>query len=1185
MTVDSLVESIDTYQRRPPAAHIYAGPFIVVHSIWFFYWNYYLGVQDYWEIGCIITGVLAILQVLTVLFCYWFVGVNCWLNCTRVMDPIKAGVAKVVPRPNHGWTELVPLRRTKLPDGKTQLWLTFQKVQYTFNEDTRRFQALEFDNNKSMKYFQDYKGIQTEEELTETKMEYGNNRMEMIIPQFMDLFIERATAPFFVFQVFCVGLWCLEDMWYYSAFTLFMLVTFEATIVKQQLKNMSEIRNMGNKPYQIYVYRQKRWNKVNSDELVCGDMVSVSRSNDDKSVPCDLLLLRGSCIVDESMLTGESVPQMKESIEEVEKSRYFDPVNDSRLHVINGGTKIVQHSPPAKNEGGIKAPDNGCVCYVIRTGFNTSQGQLLRTIMFGVKRVTANNLETLAFILFLLMFAIAASAYLWIKGSQDESRNKYKLFLECSLILTSVIPPELPIELSLAVNNSLIALQRLGIFCTEPFRIPFAGKIDICCFDKTGTLTTDNLVVEGIAGINSNDDSDDVDVIKSHQDVDPNAIKVLAACQSLVRFDEELVGDPLEKACLKWIDWNVTKQDAVIPKKGAKGLMPLKIFHRYHFSSQMKRMTVIAGYQPHGTSDTNHIVVVKGAPEVLRDMYKDIPAHYEDTYQKLAQAGARVLALGIAELGSVSHQQIRESRREDFEKELTFAGFVVISCPLKPDTKLLIKEIIDSSHKVTMITGDNPLTACHVANVLRFVKKTHTVLILDEPAENPENDWQWRSVDGKLTMNSEPAELVSSKRSQQIVFFSKYELCMTGAGYEYLHSKNRPFLLEVLPQVRVFARMSPKQKERVVNDLKAMGNVTLMCGDGTNDVGALKHSHVGVALLSHPYDATKKDQANKDAAAKSDDKNGHIPSNPNEQGDKKSSELPAHLRGAAKRQDAPVGSRPARAHQNMQARLEQLRKEMEEEEQAKVIKLGDASIAAPFTSKFTSIQSICHVIKQGRCTLVTTLQMFKILALNALVLAYSQSVLYLDGVKFSDSQATIQGLLLAACFLFVSRSKPLNVLSKQRPIPNIFNAYTLLTVTGQFLVHFACLVFIVQQAHIIAPRAEKIDLEAEFKPNILNSAVYVMSMALQVSTFAVNYRGRPFMESLAENKPMLFSILSSGLAVFALASNIVPELSQKFELVEMPNEFRNILVCCVVADLFLCYALDRLLNFLIGDFR
>jgi len=391
--------------------------------------------------------------------------------------------------------------------------------------------------------------------------------------------------------------------------------------------------------------------------------------------------------------------------------------------------------------------------------------------------------------------------------------------------------------------------------------------------------------------------------------------------------------------------------------------------------------------------------------------------------------------------------------------------------------------------------------------------------------------------------------------------------------------------------------MAPKQKEWIINSIKARGYFTLMCGDGTNDVGALKHAHVGVAILSNCPEWLEKKQeileklSKRNASPRDAVGVGEVNAANGATSSRSAQAQSVPSRGAGISRAGPAGRRanaPATARDSpMERQLTQMLKELEEQERSQIVKLGDASVAAPFSSKMSSIECICHVIKQGRCTLVTTLQMFKILALNALILAYSQSVLYLDGVKLSDSQATFHGLLLAACFFFISHSKPLKVLSKKRPLPNIFNVYTLLTVFLQFFLHFFVLIYLVQMALSLAPedRPEKVDLDKKFHPNLLNSVVYIISLTLQVTTFLINYRGHPFMESITENKPFFYSIVMSSFAVIGLVTRSFPEFNEQFEIVPIPYELQKTMLTLLFLDIIGAFIVDRSCMWLFGEGR
>lgn len=244
---------------------------------------------------------------------------------------------------------------------------------------------------------------------------------------------------------------------------------------------------------------------------------------------------------------------------------------------------------------------------------------------------------------------------------------------------------------------------------------------------------------------------------------------------------------------------------------------------------------------------------------------------------------------------------------------------------------------------------------------------------------------------------------------------------------------------------------------------------------------------------------------------------------------------------------------------------------------APVVKLGDASMASPFTAKHASVAPTTDIIRQGRSTLVTTLQMFKILGLNCLATAYVLSVMYLDGVKLGDIQATISGVFTAAFFLFISHARPLPTLSAERPHPNIFCAYVFLSLMGQFAIHLLFLISSVNEAEKYMPD-ECIEPDSDFHPNLVNTVSYMVGMMLQVATFAVNYMGHPFNQSISENRPFQYALVASVGFFTVITSDLFRDLNDWLKLVPLPKGLRDKLLLWAALMFLVCYAWERSLR-------
>lgn len=116
-------------------------------------------------------------------------------------------------------------------------------------------------------------------------------------------------------------------------------------------------------------------------------------------------------------------------------------------------------------------------------------------------------------------------------------------------------------------------------------------------------------------------------------------------------------------------------------------------------------------------------------------------------------------------------------------------------------------------------------------------------------------------------------------------------------------------------------------------------------------------------------------------------------------------------------------------------------------------------------------------------------------------------------------------------------------------------------------------------------RQSDIDLEGEFEPSLLNSAIYLLQLIQQISTFSINYQGRPFRESIRENKAMYWGLVAASGVAFSCATEFIPEINEKLRLVPFTTEFKVTLTVLMVVDYAGCWVVENVLKVLFSDFR
>lgn len=567
--------------------------------------------------------------------------------------------------------------------------------------------------------------------------------------------------PMFVLLVSCGVIYLLLGNPKEAAILLgFVMVVMGITLQQEKKaeRALEALRDLSSP--RALVIRDNQLKRIPGREVVCGDLTVLSEGD---RVPADGVLLYSlNLMVDESILTGESVPVRKIS-------------GDDKCQMKRAGGEDI----PCVYSGTMIVQGNG-IARVRSTGVNTEIGKIGKTLQELETTETTVQKETRILVRNIAVVGLTlCAAVVTIFGLRQG--NWLNAFLAGITLAMATLPEEFPVVLTIFFALGAWRISKINVLTRKVTAIETLGSATVLCVDKTGTLTENQmsvikLCVDGI-------------IIPVNADQD---LSVAEEVHKLLEFGI-LAGnldpfDPMEKALKKLGERFLASSEHLHDR--------WKLVRQYPLS---KELLSIAHVWKSGQSQ-EFVVAAKGAPEAIVDL-----CHMDETRSgeivnlthSMASEGLRVL--GVAKTSCENAPLPDNQHNFPFE----FIGLIGFADPIRTSVPSALIECYEAGLRVIMITGDYPDTAQSIARQIGL---------------------------------------------------KKWDQIITGAEMDIIGAEE---LRDRLKTVNVFARAVPEQKLRIVDALKANGEIVAMTGDGVNDAPALKAAHIGIAMGGRGADVAR----------------------------------------------------------------------------------------------------------------------------------------------------------------------------------------------------------------------------------------------------------------------------------------------------------------------------------------